>query len=200
MNMKQKMKLIAPLLSAAVLCILSVSARATGAPHYALLISGLSRVELSDTTSVRIVAFNNTTILRNIIAQGDAPGVTRPSELDIVVTPADLEVDVINRTTHDIVEVLGQAGSLSYNGVTQTVARKIMTQITSANAFTFSLPDSSSSVTYNVNILMVTSSNVDTGQYSRIVMTFNGGNYPAAPATLIIGSLRFTGRVYYYGG
>jgi len=193
------MKLIVPLLSAVVLCVLSVGARATGAPHYALLISGLARVELSDTTSFRTVPFNNTTILKTIVDTGTS-GVTRVNQLDIVMDTDDMEVDVINRETHALVEVLGEDGSLSDNGVIQTVVRTTIYKATSANAFTFHLPNANSSITYNANILFSTASNWNTGIYSRIIMTFNGGNYPATPATFIIGSLRFTGRVYHYGG
>jgi hypothetical protein len=194
------MKPIIPLLSALILCTLSVGAHATGAPHYALLISGLARVELSDTTSVRTVPFNNTTILKSIVATGTS-GVTRISDLDIVISPQnDLEVDVINRSTHALVEVLGQDGSLSYNGVIQTATRTTVSEAKSANAFTFTLPDSTSPSDFNANILLSTTANRDTGIYSRIIMTFNGGNYPATPSKFIIGSLRFTGRIYHYGG
>jgi hypothetical protein len=194
-----EMKLIVPLLSAIALCVFSAGARASGAPHYAVLISGVSKIELSDTTSVDTVRFDNTTILKAIVATGSS-GVSKASDLDIVITPDDLEVDVINKATHGIVEVLGQGGSVSYNGVIQTVSRNTITKVTSADAFTFSLPNGNASVTYNANILFTTAANVTTGIYSRIVLTFNGGNYPATPAVFIMGSLRSTGKIYHYGG
>jgi len=159
-------------------------------------ISGVSKTQLTGTT-VKTVSFDNSTILKSIVATGTS-GVTKTSDLDIVITPDDLEVDVIIKATHDVLRVLGDDGSLSHNGMIQTESRTSIEQVMSANAFTFTFP--AASAPFNANILLTTSAKLSTGQYSRIVMSFNGGNYPATPATFIMGSLRFTGRIYRYGG
>jgi hypothetical protein len=92
---------------------------------------------------------------------------------------------------------LGQEGTFNQNAVVQNEPKTTSTKIISANGYTLNLPNATTS--YNVNILISATENTIGNRYSRFVITFNGGNYPATPAVLIEGSARITSTMYQFG-
>lgn len=193
------MKLIIPLFGAVLLCIFAIDAEGAGEARYSVRISGVVKTQLTGTdSSLSTIPFNNATILKAIVATGTS-GVTKAGDLDIIITPGDLEVDVIVKATHDyITTILVQNGQSTNVASVDGVSRNSVSALLSANNYTFNLPNAASP--YNVNISLNTKYDMTTNLYSRIVMTFNGGNAPTTPGIFIEGSVRKSETVYHFGG
>ena len=129
-------------------------------PFYAVNITGSIHTEVLSGT-VRSVPLSNRSILKAVIDSGTS-GFTKPGQLEIVLDPSSLELDVIAKASKEVVTTIGQkSGDYTVVGTVSAVKKNGSTSTISASGYQFTLP---SAAIDNANVLFheVTANGVPT--------------------------------------
>lgn len=166
--------------------------------HYAVTMSVevSTQTAVSGTTTVQTAPMTNASILKALVASGSA-GSLKESDMDIVMNTSNIEVDVIAKTTHEVIMNLGQAGG-KYGGLSDTIdeTKTKSTVTVAATGYTVSLPGLT--LPQNTNIFTHVTVVKSGGEAAVIFLSFVGGETLGNGSHFVQGTIRKANKVYYY--
>ena len=166
-------------------------------PHYPATLTGVLSTQLvsGTVTVIKSVPVNNATIIKAVAIAN--PGV-KAADLILVIQPGTLQVDVINKTTDDVLEVIGSDGS-SYGSTAEILSQAksgIYFYLEEEADYLFNLPGVTLAQTVNLTVTHRYNpvSGVD---YDYVISFVGGSGTEATGANFFRGSIRQTSNTDY---
>jgi len=174
-----------------------VHAAVPSATYYAITISASFSTQVGSGTSATLhaSAVNNKKILQSVFESGSNGGVSKASDLDLVLNPANNDFAVIVKATSVVVDVLGTITSNSFDNYVTTYGKSGQFKAGALTGYNFTLPDSTQPQV--INAFLKETIDPSTGALRKYTLTFNGGQgLGTAGSNLFVGTVRKATKVY----